>query len=302
MAEETLSAELAPPAKRRLRQDWPRRLAQELLVLFVSLLILLAVGIVLLDTAPGHRFIADRIARIETASGLNIRIGRIEGSIFGQSELKNVRVSDTKGVFLTSPEIKLDWAPAAWLRNELSIDSLTAERVTLIRRPTLRPSLKKGPLLPRFDIHIGQLRIDRLVIGPQVAGTARSGRVQGKADIRSGRTLVELLALIDRGGDRIAVKIDAEPDRDRFDIGARIVSPADGLVPALVGTKRAISLAIDGDGRWSRWRGTAALNLSGRPTARLALAVDEGRYRLAGKLAPAQFLKGRLQRLAAPIV
>jgi translocation and assembly module TamB len=302
---ETLAADADPGADTapvRLRPDWSRRLLNELFAAFIALLILVVVGLVLLDTAPGHRFIADRIARLETSSGLNIRIGRIDGSIFGQSQLKNVRVSDTKGVFLTSPNIKLDWAPGAWLGNLLSIDSLTAERVTLIRRPTLRPSAKKGPLLPRFDIRIGELRIDHLVIGPQVSGRARSGRVQGKADIRSGRALVELSALIDRGGDRIAVRIDAEPDRNRFDVGARIVSPGDGLVPALVGTRRRINLAIDGDGTWSRWRGTAALDLSGRAAARLALAVDEGRYRLAGKLTPAQFLKGRLQRLTAPVI
>ena len=289
-----------PPIK--LRRDWRNRLLNELFAAFVALLLLIVVLLVLLDTAPGHRFIADRIARIETSSGLNIRIGRIEGSIFGQSQLKNVRVSDTRGVFLTSPSIKLDWAPGAWLYNRLSIDSLTAERVTLIRTPKLRPSLKKGPLLPSFDIHIGLLRIDRLLIGPQVAGTARSGRVQGKADIRSGRALVELAALIDNGGDRIAIKLDAEPDRDRFDIAARIVSPGNGLLPALAGTKRAIRLAVDGDGSWSRWRGQAALDLSGRPTARLALGVDQGRYRLSGKWAPAQFLKGRLQRLTVPLV
>ena len=42
------------------------------------------------------------------------------------------------------------------------------------------------------------------------------------------------------------------------------------------------------------------MDLSGRPTARLALAADNGRYRLTGKLAPAPFLKGKLQRLTAP--
>ncbi|MEO7635912.1 MAG: translocation/assembly module TamB domain-containing protein, partial [Sphingomicrobium sp.] len=295
-------AAIAEPPQVRLRSDWPRRLLNELFAAFIALILLLVVALVLLDTAPGHRFIADRIARIETSTGLSIHIGRIDGSIFGQSELRNVRVSDTRGVFLTSPNIKLDWAPGAWLANRLSIDSATAERVTLIRKPTLRPSLKKGPILPRFDIHIGELRIDRLLIGPQVAGTPRSGRVAGKADIHAGRALVELTALLDNGGDRIAVKLDAEPDRDRFDIAARIASPGNGLVPALVGTRRAIGLTIDGDGSWSRWRGQAALNLSGRPAARLALGVDQGKYRLAGKLSPAPFLKGRLQRLTMPTV
>ena len=99
----------------------------------------------LLDTAPGHRFIVDRIGGLETASGLKIRIGRIDGSIFGRSQLRNVAVSDTRGVFLTSPNIKLDWSPGSWLNHKLNIDSLTAERVTLIRLPKTRPSLKKGP-------------------------------------------------------------------------------------------------------------------------------------------------------------
>ena len=288
--------------RRRLRKDWGRRLLNELFALFVALLFLLAALLVLLDSAPGHRWIVDRIGGIETASGLRIRIGRIDGSIFGKSQLKNVTVADGGGVFLTSPNIKLDWTPGAWFENKLHIDSLTAERVTLIRLPRLKPSTKKGPILPGFDIHIGDLRINRLDIGPQVGGTARSGRVRGKADVRSGRALVELQALINNGGDRIAFHLDAEPDRDRFDIGARVIAPANGLVPALVGTKRSVNLAIGGRGSWTRWRGSAALDLSGRPTARLALGVDQGRYRLQGQWAPAQFLTGKLRRLTVPLV
>ncbi|MGH6728901.1 MAG: translocation/assembly module TamB domain-containing protein, partial [Sphingomicrobium sp.] len=97
-------------------------------------------------------------------------------------------------------------------------------------------------------------------------------------------------------------KLDAEPDRNRFDIDARIRSPGDGVLPAMAGTKRSIALDIHGAGNWNRWRGRAALDLAGRPTFRLALGVDNGRYRLSGKWAPAQFLKGRLHRLTTPIV
>src|SRR6476660_3524050 len=135
-----MAIETEGPPSRRLRKDWARRLVNELLALFVALLFLLAGALVLLDSAPGHRFIVDRLGRFETASGLNIRIGRIDGSIFGKSQLRNVSVSDTRGVFLTSPNIQLDWAPGAWLTNKLSIDSVTAERVNLIRLPKLKPS------------------------------------------------------------------------------------------------------------------------------------------------------------------
>ncbi|QNN68627.1 translocation/assembly module TamB domain-containing protein [Sphingomonas lutea] len=273
-----------------------------MVALFIALLLLLAIGLVLLDSAPGHRWIVDRIARIETASGLRIQIGRIDGSIFGKSQLRSVAVYDSQGVFLTSPNIKLDWTPGAWLTNKLHVDSMTAERVTLVRVPKLRPTGRRGAILPGFDIHIGRLDVRRLEIGPQVSGKPQSGRLTGKADVRSGRALVELAAMLNDGGDRIAVRLDSEPDRDRFDIAARVVSPANGVIPALVGTRRSIDLSIDGDGRWSRWRGSGALDLSGRPTARLALGVDGGRYRLQGRWAPAPFLKGRLQRLTAPAV
>ena len=113
---------------RRLRRDWPRRLLNELFALFVAFLFLLAGLLVLLDSAPGHRFIVDQLGGLETASGLRIRIGRIDGSIFGKSQLRNVSVADGRGVFLTSPNIKLDWTPGAWLDNKLYVDSLTAER------------------------------------------------------------------------------------------------------------------------------------------------------------------------------
>ena len=238
---------------------------------------------------------------METATGLRIQIGRIDGSIFGVSQLRNVRVSDPHGVFLTSPNIKLDWTPGAWLNNKLHIDHLTAERV--VDPPTEdAPEHEKGPFLPNFDIHIGELRIDRLDIDPSIGGQARSGSVRGKADVRSGRALVELAALINNGGDRLTLHLDAEPDRNRFVLDARVLSPANGLVPALVGIRRSIDLSIVGDGTWKRWRGSAALDLAGRPAARLALGVDQGRYRLAGKWAPGQFLKGRLQRLTVPLV
>jgi translocation and assembly module TamB len=290
------------PPKIRLRRDWRLRLLDELFALFVAFLFLLAALLVLLDSAPGHRFIVDQLGNFSTASGLRIHIGRIDGSIFGKSELRNVTVADQRGVFLTSPDIKLDWTPGAWLENKLHIDSVTAQRVTLLRLPRLKPSTKKGPILPGFDIHIGELRVDRLDIGPQVSGKPRSGRLWGKADVHSGRALVELKALINNGGDRIAFHLDAEPDRNKFDVAARVIAPADGLLPAMIGTRRSIDLAIGGKGSWTDWRGTARLNLSGRPTARLALGVDRGRYRLQGQWAPAQFLGGKLQRLTTPVV
>lgn len=300
MTDVAVTSDTGARRRYRLRRYWVRRLAIELLTLFVALLALAAVALVLLDTAPGHRFIVDRVSQIETASGLRFKIGRIDGSVFGKSRLKNVEVMDRRGTFATSPEIDVDWSPGAWLYNSLHFDSLTSKRITLLRLPQLRKTGRRGPLLPKFDIHIGELSIERLELAPQVTGTARSGRVHGSADVRAGRALIDLNIVMDRNGDRLALKLDVEPDRNKFDVETRLTSPENGLVPALLGSKRSMDLLITGDGQWSGWRGLAALNMSGRPTARLQLTAKEGTYALSGQLAPSQFLTGKLMRLTAP--
>lgn len=283
------------------RRHWARRLLNEVLVLLLALLALAGIGLVFLDTAPGHRFIVDRVARLETATGLKISIARIEGSIFGNARLKGVAVSDPQGVFLTSPEIRLDWAPGAWLYNSLHIDRFDAKLIRVHRLPKLRATGRTSPILPNFDIHIGALTIERLELAKGVTGKARSGSLAGSADVRAGRAMVDLrLGLVD--GDKLVARLDAEPDRNRFDLDVRAVAPADGLLPALAGLKKPVDLSISGDGSWTRWRGTLGLLVEGRNHAALDLAVDSGRYHLSGTIAPSPFLKGKLQRLTTPAI
>ena len=141
-------------------------------------------------------------------------------------------------MFLTSPEIMVDWAPGAWLYNSLHIDRLESPLVRVERLPKLRKTGRKGPLLPKFDIHIGSLKIDRLELARGVSGTARTGSLSGEADIRAGRAMIGLqLGMLD--GDKLAARLDAEPDRNRFDVDVRAIAPRDGLLPALVGLEAA---------------------------------------------------------------
>ena len=120
----------------------------ELLVLVLVLLALAAGGLILLDTAPGTASSSIALAQVETATGLRIRVARIEGSIYGAAKLKGVAVSDPQGVFLTSPEIMVDWAPGAWLYNSLHIDRLESPLVRVERLPKLRKTGRKGRSCP----------------------------------------------------------------------------------------------------------------------------------------------------------
>ena len=266
------------------------------IVAALVLAIVLAIGAI--DTGPGRRFVVDRIAELAPKTGLRIRIGRIEGSIWGAARLRDVRLYDTKGLWLEAPEIGLDWRPLAWARNRLDIRSLTSNLVILHRSPVFNPTGQQGPILPGFDIAIGRLDA-RLRLEPGIAGTRRLARIVGRADVRDARALIDATATA-VGGDRLAVMLDAAPDDGRFDLEARIAAPANGTIGGMLGTTRPIAGIVTGKGDWRAWAGTARLDVSGRRAADLALTAKAGRYGLDGFVAPAPFVDGKVQRLTAP--
>ncbi|HWH18677.1 MAG TPA: translocation/assembly module TamB, partial [Allosphingosinicella sp.] len=295
-----IAAEAPPP------RPLPRRVAsgfaKAVVAAALALLLAAAAFLAFLDTAPGHRFIADKIADMAPRSGLKIVIGRIEGSIYGRTKLRNVRLYDPQGQFAEIPYMEMDWQPLAWITNRLVIHDLHSKLVYLDRLPKLIPAEEPQPILPGFDIHIGRLEIEQLRLGKAVTGREQIASVSGEADIRAGRALVELDGAVRGSGERIAIRLDAEPDRNRFDVEARVAAPQGSVIGALIGTSRPLQLQVTGDGSWARWAGTARLNLSGRRTADLALVAENGRYGLSGSLAVSQFWQGKKQRLTMPRV
>jgi translocation and assembly module TamB len=278
-----------------------RRTALWIVGILVGIVIILAAALVIVDTDVGHRWVAQRIGAIRTANGLRFQVGRIDGSLYSDTRIRDLKVYDLDGLVFAAPDVALDWSPLDWVRNRLDIDRLAVPRATLFHTPHTRKSGKKTPILPDFDIRIGSLTIGRLVLAKPVLGTQRVARIRGAADIRSGRAMVKIDALV-QGTDRLRLAIDAEPDRDRFDIDVAATGRRDGVLARMSGIGRDLALRVAGDGRWSRWRGTAVGAAGGARFVDLALAADAGRYTLSGTLAPAPYLKGKLQRLASPRV
>ena len=264
-------------------------------------LLLLVLGVLAgLDTDIGHRFIAERIAGIRGKDGMRYRIGRIDGSIYSAARLVDVRILDPQGLVLQVPQAQLDWRPLAWAQNRLEIRSLIIPQATWFKLPRPNRTGEKKPILPGFDIRVGRLEVGRLTVGPALAGgRARTGRLSGEADIRDGRAMVQLTATVP-GTDELRVLLDAEPDGDRFDMEVRAQGAANGVLAGLTGLRRPLALAVAGDGRWRRWRGSARADAGGRRIADLRLSNDAGSYSLAGELAVTTLTKGKVQRLSAP--
>lgn len=276
-------------------------------IVLLALVALVAVVLLGLNTSPGRRFVADRLAGYTMASGLNISVGRIEGSIYGAMVLKDVRVRDTKGVFLMSPEIDVDWRPFSYLHNHIDVRSATSGLIVMTRNPALKatPSQPNQPILPNIDIDVNKLRVDRLVLEPPVSGAKRVVRIAGQAHIANRRAqIVANAAALSGpgvvGGDRLAFKLDAVPDDDKLDLNAQLRSPANGIVAGMTGVKKAFAVSVGGNGSWKAWNGKALATLGGQSLADLTLAAHSGTFQVRGNMHPGVYMAGPVERLTAP--
>ena len=278
------------------------RIAKWIAGLALAAILLLALVIAALDTPPGKRWIVDRIADVAPASGLRIAVGSIEGSIYGEATLSDVVFRDPQGEFLRFEQVALDWNPLAWFSGGLDIDTLIARRGRLSRLPELLTGDPDSPILPDFDIRIGDFQVEGLALAPGIVGDAAS--IVGLAahvDIRSGRAVVEAKGdLGDR--DTLALLLDARPDDDRFAVKLDYAAPAGGVLAGLLGVEEGYSAAIDGRGSYADWRGDLFVNRSGEPLAALDIAQVNGLYRVKGQVAPQDLLDGLAARAAGNVV
>lgn len=278
-----------PPPRRRRR--WPGLV---LLGLIVTLLILIWAGVRWIDSPAGHRFVAERIADWHPKSGLHIQVGSIQGSIFKQVELNDVRLSDPQGEFARIQQIDLHWYPLGWFSNRLDIDWLHIGEAWLDRLPKLKSSGNK-PILPGFDIRLMDLRIDRLHLGKALAGVPHVAKITGDMDVRSGRAVVDLAANSLDSGDAIRLALDSRPADNRFAVNAAAAAPKDGIFAHLLGVNEPMALALQGGGDWTLWRGQFVALAGNARIASVAITQRKGRYQLKGPIA----LLGQLKALGA---
>src|SRR4051794_11120865 len=223
-----------------VKRPWWLQLARGVVIVCVAIVALLAIVYFGLDTAPGHRFIVSRLESYKTETGLNIKVGRIRGSIYGKMELLDLRVSDPQGIFLTAPTATIDWNPFQFLWNHIDVNAMAAPTVVMHRSPSLLPGDPNAPILPDIDIDIGSLKVDRLLLKTPVTGQQHIIRLDGVAHIAERRA--QLIANADAvrgpgiaGGDRLRLVLDAQPDANKLGNWGRVGAPARGGAPGWTG-------------------------------------------------------------------
>ncbi|WP_066794448.1 translocation/assembly module TamB domain-containing protein [Sphingomonas soli] len=296
----------APETAVVVRKPLGRRIALWAAAGLGALVLLLVAAVLLLNTQPGRDFVVKQVNNFTLASGLNFRVQRIEGSLYGAMVLRGVEVRDTQGVFATAQELRVDWRPFSYLRNHLDVRSLASPEIKLARLPALTASGDpNAPLLPDIDIDIGKIDVARIDIAPAVAGRRHLARLSGSAHIAGG--LAQIVADAGTiatpgmaGGDTLTLRLEAVPDKNRFDLGLKLDGPANGLIAGLAGFDAPLAVNVDGKGDWASWQGKAVGTLGGQSLADLTITAKEGRFQVRGPTNPGLYMKGPVERLASP--
>ena len=288
-------------------QKWWAWLAGVLLLAGLALAAAVPVGLWWLAETPGGRaFVAGRVSGLEPASGIRYEVGRIDGSLLSRFALVDVVVKDLDGTLAVIPRAEVDWEPITLVRRLISINRLEVPEIRVLRMWKLNPRDPDEPLLPDIDVRIGRFDLPRVVLEKPLLGREEVVSADGRLEIRAGRVLMDMKAASARG-DGLLLLLDAEPDRDRFDLDADLSAPVGGMVATAAGLTAPLRVQADGAGSWTRWRGAVLADLgagdSAVRVADLKVTADDGRFRVAGDVVPAPLLgPGLVADLASPAI
>ena len=79
-------------------------------------------------------------------------------------------------------------------------------------------------------------------------------------------------------GDRLALLLDAVPEKNRLALTLDVNAPARGVLAALGGFKEPLTAKLAGRGDWTRWDGRFDATLGAAPLAGLALSARDGTF------------------------
>ncbi len=283
-----------------------RRIVLGLAGLVAALLLLAFALLFWLGTDSGRAFVARQISALAFENGMTIGIGRIEGSLFSAMRIRDLTLADPKGVFMSAPQVDLDYRPLAYLGKHVDVRALAIPSARLRRLPAFRETPPSaGPLLPDLDIDVGRLTVGRLEIDPAITGQHHLLSLDGAAHIAGGRARLAANAHALEGagiagGDRLVLRLDAVPEANQLAMALSLVAPADGLVASYSGVAQPLVVQLGGKGDWEAWDGTLAGRLGAESLASLSLAARDGRFALTGPVRPGLLLSGPARTLLEP--
>jgi translocation and assembly module TamB len=292
-----------------------RRLALILAILLVAVV----AGTVHVHTQDEDEqgYVESLVQRLLSAEGRPVTVRGIGIGFTGNVTAERVAVRDEAGEWLVIEDFGLNWRPLSLFTDTLVINALTAERMTMLRRPEAAPPAEAPDEAANLiAAEIGRLSIGELEVAAAVAGTPARFTLSGSGSLSAAPPEIRLdLAAerIDEVEGRFAADIVFEQETSNLDLSLVLTEGRGGLVQQLLALEGGptVDLRVDGHGPVSDWSGDLQLALDGEElvtgTARLT-GSDAGTMieaQLAGeftRLVPSEFhdlVQGRADLAAA---
>jgi translocation and assembly module TamB len=272
-----------------------------LLSAVIGLVVLACLLLLGLNTQPGKRFLIGQIAALKLESGMQIGVGRIEGSIYSDMTIHDLVLRDPKGAFAVSPKVHVVWSPFDYINNHLSVRLLESPLVVLARSPQFNVTKTdpNAPILPDLDIDVDRLKIARFLVAKPVIGQKREIAIDGVTHIADGRAQLSANAIVD-SGDRLRATLDAVPKDNRLAMNGTLTAPKGGVIAAMTGLTDGVTATLDGKGSWQAWNGRIVATSPRGELANIALAARNGSFTAKGPVRPGLVFAGAVDRLTGP--
>ncbi|QEH96701.1 translocation/assembly module TamB domain-containing protein [Gluconobacter thailandicus] len=154
-------------------------------------LVVLALVVVLIgiNIGPGQRLIESKVGPL---TGGMVQIAGLSGALPQHLTLAELRVKDSKGVWLELDHFELRWSPLSLLRMDAHVKVLSASRLALLRSPvsdttqtTTETQTKSNPSKLNIQVDLDALNVGRIEIGPDFTGKPTVFTLNGHAHIAS---------------------------------------------------------------------------------------------------------------------
>ena len=246
--------------------------------ILLGLLLPLALVFALAQTPPGRAVIEAALARIFAGPGERATVTGIAGLVPFDMTIGRIEIDDSQGARIVVQDAALDLTPADLLKGRLTLRRLSAREVD-VARPSATPSnFDLSRLLnPPLSVRLEQLRIDRLVIGPAIAGERVVASLSADGSIGGGSATADLdLRRVDApGAAKFHLALAGTPPK--LDVQGEVNEPSGRLLADALGRSEPLPLTLHlaGEGPLADWHGSLALSAG-------AEAAIDAEFRISG--------------------
>ena len=227
-------------------------------IILAILLFILSLPAMAQDAEEAERSFFIRLVEDQlSAPNRQIRISGIQGVLSSNATIGEITIADREGIWLRITNARIVWTRSALLLGRLTVDTLEADSIDVMRKPLpdeSLPSPEAGgfriPELP-LSITLGNLAVPRVTFGEGVFGLASQISVNGRLRLADGSldTAVNITRLDGPGG-QLALTAAYANATQVLDLDLVLSEPENGILANLLGIegRPPMALALKGSG------------------------------------------------------